>query len=728
MAAKVPTDATEVAPGEFDEERIVMDCLPWFFLFFLAACSSLGTKPDSTHEGKLMPPVAEKQAKSTMMHGDERVDDYHWLQQKDDPKVHAYLKAENAYADAMMKPTEALREKLFAEIKGRIKQTEESVPVRDHGYWYYTRIEDGKQYRELYRKKGDLESPEQVLLDLNELAKGHKYLSLGTYEVSDDGMQLAYSLDTTGFREYTLYVKDLGSGSLRAERIEKVKHFAWADDDKTLFYTLDDHAKRSYRLYRHRIGEKDDVLVYEEKDERFSLRVSRSRDRRWLMLGSDSLTTSEVRLLSADHPQGDWQVVAPRIQDQEYSLESVGDAFYILTNDRGRNFRVVKAPADDPGRENWTEFLAHDSEIMRKGFGVFRGKYVSYERQGGLPHLRVGDLESGASTRISLPESAYTVYPHWNPESDSGSYRYVYQSLTTPRSLFELDLETLSSKLLKEREVLGGYDRNDYKTERLEAISADGTRVPISLVYKKGAREKGPAPLFLTGYGSYGSSMPISFSYGRISLLDRGMIIAIAHIRGGGEMGKAWHDSGRMKNKPNTFSDFVTVAEYLIGQGYTASDRLAISGASAGGLLMGAALNMRPELFHAAVLEMPFVDVLNTMLNKELPLTVVEYEEWGNPMIEDQYRRIKSYCPYTNLAAKDYPAMLVRTSLDDSQVMYWEPAKYVAKLRALKTNDEPLVFHTNMDGGHGGSSGRYKRYREQAYAHSFILWQLGIRQ
>ncbi len=672
------------------------------------------------------PPVATKRPKRLTVHGDTRVDDYYWLREKGSPEVLAYLEAENAYADAFMKPTEKLQETLYREFLARIKQTDMKVPYRKGSYFYYSRMEEGKQYRIYGRKRGSLEAAEEIILDVNALAEGEKFMGIGALEVSDDGNLLAYSLDNTGFRDYTLHVKNLVTGEVGPERIEKVKSVAWAADNRTLFYTVDDHAKRPYRLYRHRLGAAEDDLVYEERDERFEVIVARSRSMKYIFLECASLTTTEMRYLPANAPEGELTLIAPRESQQEYYADHGGDLFYIRTNDRGRNFRVVTAPVASPDRESWKEIIPHSEEIMRSGLEVFAGHYVVQEREKGLGQLRVVDVRTGESHRIDFPEPVYAVFSSDNEEFDTTRYRFSYESLTTPRSVFEYDVKSGERTLLKQEEVLGGYDLANYKSERAQAIASDGVRIPVSIVYRKGLERNGKNPTLLTAYGSYGYPYPPEFDHERISLLDRGFVFALAHIRGGGEMGKKWHDGGRMLTKRNTFTDFIAAAEMLIAEEYTSPDHLAIEGGSAGGLLMGAVSNMRPDLFKVVVNRVPFVDVLTTMLDEDIPLTVGEFEEWGNPKMKEQYDYMRTYCPYTNIAARDYPSILVKTSYDDSQVMYWEPAKYVAKLRAMKTDDNPLVFKINMAGGHGGSSGRYDKLRETAFNYAFIMTQLGV--
>ena len=673
------------------------------------------------------PPVAQRIPKVDEVHGDRRVDDYFWLRDKKNPDVAAYLEAENAYTDAVMGPTVPFQDALYKEMLARIKETDESVPYRKGAFWYYSRTEQGKQYPIYCRKAGSLEAPEEITLDLNLLAHGQQFMSLGSYVVSDDGKRLAYSTDNTGFRQYTLYVKDLVTGSVLETVSERVGSAAWAADDRTLFYSVEDEStKRPYRIYRRVLEGATHDLVYEEQDEAFNLGVFRTRSLRYLVLSISSHTTSEARFLPADQPRAEWKVVAPRIAEQEYDVDHHDDFFYIRANDKGRTFRLVKAKVTGPGRDNWQEVVPTRPEVMLEGTDFFQSHYVLFEREDGLPQLRVVDFASGVSHRIAFPEPTYSAFPGANAEFDTTTFRYNYQSLVTPSSTFDYDLEKRTSKLMKQVEVLGGYDPGLYQSERGFAVANDGVKVPISIVYKKGLVRDGRAPIYLYGYGSYGFALPITFSSNRLSLLDRGAVAAIAHIRGGGDLGKPWHDEGRMMRKKNTFTDFIACAEFLLRERYGSRDRLVVEGGSAGGLLMGAVTNLRPDLWKAVVSKVPFVDVVNTMLDETLPLTVGEFEEWGNPKKKDEYEYIKSYCPYTNLEPKSYPTILVKTSFNDSQVMYWEPAKYVAKLRTLKTDANPLILKTNMAAGHGGASGRYDALHEAAFDYAFILTQMGL--
>lgn len=673
------------------------------------------------------PPVAKKVPQATHIHGDTLVDDYYWMREKNNPEVIAHLEAENAYTDAVMKPTEPLQEALYKEIIGRIKETDVNVPYKNGDYFYYSRTEAGKQYPILCRKRGSLEAREEVYLDLNELAKGLKFLGLGPAAVSDDGNLFAYSIDTTGFRQFTLHVKDLRTGQLLTDTAERLTSLNWARDNRALFYTVEDATtKRSFQLYRHHLGGKPE-MIYEEKDELFDLDSSRSRSKAFIFVTSGSYKSTEVRAIAADRPDDAPRLLLPREPEHRYYADHHGDAFYIRTNDGAKNFRLVAAPVNDPQKKNWREVVPHRPDVMLAGVDFFQDYYVLYERQEGLPRFRVTEFKTDESHVIDMPEAVYAVFPAAGPEYDTHTFRFNYTSFTTPPSVYDYDMKTRKRVLLKRTEVLGGFDPQQYQAERVYAKAADGTRIPVSLVYKKELQRDGQRPLLLQGYGAYGISSEINFSIPRLSLLDRGVIYAIAHIRGGGELGEPWHDQGKMMMKRNTFTDFIAAAEHLVAEKYTSSDRLLITGGSAGGLLMGAVLNMRPELFKAAVVYVPFVDVMNTMLDESLPLTVGEFEEWGNPKVKADYDYMRSYSPYDNIAAKGYPAILVRTSLNDSQVMYWEPAKYVARLRATKTDPNPLLFRIKLGGGgHGGASGRYDAIKDTAFDYAYILTQVGI--
>ena len=686
------------------------------------------------------PPTARIQHTQTKIHGQTLVDDYAWLRERQSPEVIAYLEAENAYCDAVMEPTAGLQKTLYDEMVSHIKETDVSVPFHDGGYWYYSRTEQGSQYPVYCRKKGSPDAvpgddvQEGIVLDVNELAANESFMAVNAFTVSDDGNLLAYSLDNKGFRQYTLQVKDLRTGQILEERVERTGSVVWATDNRTLFYTVEDEEqKRQFQFYRHTLGAPhvEDTLVYEEKDERFNIGAGRTRDGEFLILESSSHTTTEEHFLRAETPAGAWTMIEPRRDNIEYYADHRNGLFYIRTNDTGRNFRMVTAPVETPGAKNWKEEIPHRPEVMLEEVDIFRSFCIACERIGGLQHMRILRFagegpETVAATEISFPEPVYSAHPHINRVFDTGKYRYAYQSLVTPSSIYEYDVETGKSTLLKQLEVPGGFDSSRYVSERRFAKAADGVEVPVSLVYRRDRFARGKNPLYVYGYGSYGYSLPNGFNSNRLSLLDRGFVLAYAHIRGGGDMGKPWHDGGRLMQKLNTFTDFIAVVEDLLAHGYGDSDRVAIEGGSAGGLLMGAVANMRPDLFRAVLSHVPFVDVMNTMLDSSLPLTVPEYEEWGDPNQAGAFKYMLSYSPYDNLEAKKYPAMLVKTSLYDSQVMYWEPAKYVARLRTLKRDDNHLLLHTNMTAGHGGASGRYDYLKEVAMDYAFLMRELGV--
>ncbi len=681
-----------------------------------------------------VPPVARVERIETPLHDHILVDDYGWLREKTSPEVIAYLDAENTYTDAVMKPTEALQKTLYDEMVSHIKETDESVPYRDGAYFYYSRTEQSRQYGIYCRKKALLDASEEILLDVNQLAEGQAFMSLGAFAVSDDGNLLAYSTDTTGFRQYTLHVKDLRTGNILGESAERVGSIVWANDNRTIFYSVEDEEqKRQFQLYRHAVGtpHNQDALVYEEADERFTIGAGKTRDGKYLLLQSASHTTSEEHFLCADEPAGEWTLIAARQDYIEYYADHRNGSFYIRLNDAGRNFRLVAMPVASLDRENWTEIIPHRADVMLEDVDLFASFYVASERANGLPTLRLVRFsgEGTATTEdraIAFPEPVYSAHPGTNREFVTDKYRYSYQSLVTPGSVYEYDLETGASTLLKQQEVPGGFDRELYSSERLFATAPDGVKIPVSLVYRKDRKGKGTNPLHVYGYGSYGYSLPIGFNGNRLSLLDRGFVLAYAHIRGGGDMGKPWHDAGRLMEKRNTFTDFVAATRELVIQGYGHPKRVSAEGGSAGGLLMGAVVNLNSDMYRAIVSHVPFVDVMNTMLDASLPLTVPEYEEWGNPNEADAFAYMLSYSPYDNLKTGSYPAMLVKTSLNDSQVMYWEPAKYVAKLRTLKRGDSVLLLHTNMSAGHGGASGRYDYLKEIAFDYAFLLKELGV--
>jgi oligopeptidase B len=687
----------------------------------LAQSDGNGTAPPT-------PPMAEKNAKTLKIHDTTLVDEYFWLREKSNPKVLDYLRAEDAHTEAVMKPTSAQQEKLYKEMLSHIKQTDVNVPYRWGNYFYYSRTEEGKQYPIYCRKKGRLEAPEEIILDQNELAKGHKFMSIGAFNPTDDGNLLAYSTDNTGYRQYKLQIKDLRTGQLLPESVERVNSIVWATDNKTIFYVTEDAVnKRSDKFFRHVLGTDKTDLIYEEKDEMFDIGVGRSRDRKIIVLEAFAKTSTEVRYIPADNPNAEWKIILPRQAEHEYDVDHRGNLFYIRTNKGAKNFRVVTAPVSDPSEKNWKEFVAHRPAVKIAGIDLFADHAVLSEWENGLQQLEIHDFKTGKQHRVEFPEPVYATGLGANREFNTAVVRYNYQSLVRPNSVFDYDMNTRKATLMKQTEVPGGFDTKNYRSERAFAIASDGTKIPLSIVYKNGVKLDGSAPLLLYAYGSYGASISPGFSSNRLSLLDRGVIYVIAHIRGGGELGEEWREAGRMMNKINTFTDFIASAEYLVKNKYTSSERLVIEGGSAGGLLMGAVTNMRPDLFKAVVSHVPFVDVINTMLDASIPLTTSEFTEWGNPNEKAAFEYMLKYSPYDNVAAKNYPATLVKVSLNDSQVPYWEGAKLVAKLRTMKTDKNPLLLKVNFGAGHGGSSGRYDALKEIAFDYAFMLWQMGIK-
>ncbi len=672
------------------------------------------------------PPVAKKIVKVDTVFGDVRVDNYYWLREKSSPEVISYLDSENKYTEEVTKPAAALQDTIYNEILRRIKQTDLSVPYKLGEYWYYSRTEEGKQYPIQCRKLKTLDAPEQVTLDLNTLAEGHKYLGLGTYEVSDDGNLLAYSLDTTGFRVYNLNIKNLNTGELLPDDVGQVDAAEWASDNKTMFYLKQDAAKRPYQLFRHVLGNKTDELLFEEKDELYNLNLYRSKDKKYIFLSSEASTSTEVKYLPSDKPKDTFKIISAREPNHEYDVESRDGLFYIRTNKNAQNFRLITVPVNNPGQQYWKELVPHRLNIKLESITMFKDFVVFSERENALVAFRVNNFNTGENLSIKFPETVYSAYPNNNPEYDSKFFRYNYQSFVTPSSVFDYDMEVGKSTLLKQTEVLGSYDPKLYTSERIYAKTSDGIMIPISLVYKNGIKKDSKNPLLLYAYGAYGYPSNVGFSVSRLSLLDRGVVYAIAHVRGGGDLGEQWREDGKMMKKKNTFTDFIACAEHLIKENYTSKEHIAIQGGSAGGLLIGAVLNMRPDLFKVAHLAVPFVDVINTMLDETMPLTVPEFLEWGNPKVKEQFEYMKTYCPYTNIAATVYPDILITTSLNDSQVMYWEPAKYTAKMRATRKDVNTLCLKVNMGAGHGGSSGRYDAFKEQAFIFSFLLYELGI--
>ncbi len=679
----------------------------------------------------MKPPVAKKETKLTKIHGLELKDDYFWLRNKKNPEVIKYLEAENTYTEAAMKPHQPFVDNLYKEMLGRIKQTDLSVPYKLGEFWYYTKTEEGKQYPMYFRSHKQNGDDEKLVLDLNEMAKGYKYFAVGSFDVSDDGNLLAFSTDTTGYRQYTLQIKDLRTGAILPNKIERVTSAEWANDNKTLFVVQENEVtKRSDKFWRHDLNSNKTDLVFEEKDVMFNLGVGRSRDKRMLFLTSYAKTMREARYLPADAPNGEWKIVLPRETNHEYAVDYYDSEFYITTNKNAENFRIARAPIADPTEKNWKDFIAHNPAIKIDDIDFFKDFAIVSEVENGLEYLKVLDLKGKDSAkksfRIPTPENVYTMNVSVNPEFDMPSVRYEYASMITPNSTYEYNFKTKKSELLKQQEVLGDFDKTKYETQRLWATSRDGVKVPISVVMKKGTKLDGKSPMLLYAYGSYGASMTPNFSSARLSLVDRGMIYAIAHIRGGSELGEKWRQEGRMFKKLNTFYDFVDSADWLIKNKYTSSDRLVIQGGSAGGMLMGGVVNIAPKLFKAAIVQVPFVDVINTMLDDTLPLTTEEWIEWGNPNEKEAFDYMIKYSPYENVKAQNYPNMLIEVSLNDSQVPFWEGAKFAAKLRSVKTDDNIILLKTNMGAGHGGSSGRYDRLKEVAFDYAYALGQVGI--
>lgn len=687
---------------------------------------------------QVQPPVARKIPTSRTLHGVTLTDDYAWLRDSENPEVIAYLEAENAYAEAVTAPLADLREQLYQEMLSHIQQTDESVPYRDRCWWHWTRTEEGRQYAIHLRRRDTPDSAPQpepeIVLDGNALAVGHPFFAIGDMDISDSGQLLAWTVDHTGFRQYALRLRNLSTSADLDFTRPRVGSVCWAADSQTLFFTVEDEIqKRQHQLWRFSLATGEETLVFEEPDERYNLSLSRTRDGRYLLLHIGSHITSELRFLAADQPLDEWQIILPRIEDVEYDVDHRDGHWLIRSNDRGRDCRLFARHVT--GSDAETELLPHRPGIMLESVEVFASFLVACERENGLPHLRIHRFAGSGSTdlsqlafagEIAFPDPTYSAYPAANAEFDATHFRYAYQSLTAPASVYDYSLATGVSTLLKQQPVPGGFDKSLYTSERIWATAADGTRVPISLVYRRDRFLPGQNPLHVYGYGSYGYALPIGFSANRLSLLDRGLVMAWAHIRGGGDLGETWHDAGKMLVKENTFTDFNTCVRHLLATGYGDPSRVAIEGGSAGGLLMGAVVNLDPALFRVVVSHVPFVDVMNTMLDPTLPLTVPEYEEWGDPNQPEYFHTMLGYSPYDNLKPGSYPAMLVKTSLHDSQVMYWEPAKYVARLRTLKTDSRPLLFHINMTAGHGGASGRYDYLREIAFDYAFLLQELSL--
>jgi oligopeptidase B len=680
---------------------------------------------------ELKPPVAKIVPKIDSSFGDIRTDNYFWLRNKENPEVINYIKAENAFTDSVMKPTEALQKSLYDEMLARIKETDLSLPDKHKDFYYYSRTEKGKAYATFCRKKGTLDAPEEIILDQNKLAEGKKFLSLGALDVSPDQNLLAFSTDTLGNERYELVVKNLSTGQMLPDKVVNTENtIAWGNDNKTLFYvTRDEEANRPFKLWRHVLGtdSKDDKLVYHEKDSAFSVSISRTRSEGYLLMGLGSITTTEFWYLDANHPDGDFKLLQARRPDVQYQVEHHGDNFVILTNDGARNFKLMQTPIAATGKENWKELIPYNDSVFVEGYDVFNDWLVAYERIKGLQQIMVMNWKTGDKHFVEFPEPVYATNQGTNIDYKTDVLRFGYMSMVTPRSIYDYNMSTRKMELKKQTQVLGGYDPKKYEQAHVYAKADDGALVPICLVYKKGLVKDGSAPLWLYGYGAYGISTDPWFSSSRISLLDRGFVFAIAQIRGGAEMGRQWYEDGKEMHKKNTFTDFIACAEYLVKEKYTSPAKLVANGGSAGGLLMGAITNMRPDLFKIVVAEVPFVDLINTELDASLPLTVEEWEEWGDPNKEADYKYMKSYSPYDNVVAKAYPNMLIEGGLNDTRVSYWEPTKWTAKLRALKTDTNRLLLKIEMGSGHGGVSGRYDQLKNLAFDYAYVFDVLGIK-
>lgn len=672
-----------------------------------------------------LPPKAKKIERLDTVNGVILKDDYYWLREKESEEVLDYLKAENKYTDAMTEHLKPLQDELYKEMIGRINEDDASVPVKDDEYYYYSRMEKGKNYAINCRKKGSLDAKEEIILDENILAEGKEYFSVGALEMSPDHKLMAYAIDVNGSEEYDIYIKNLETGEMLTDEIENTAgNLVWANNNTTFYYTMLDETHRPFQLHRHDLGKNDNKLVFEELDGAYFLYPFKDKSEQFIYVYLGSKVTTEMHFMNADNPDDNFKVIQPRKQGMEYSVASHGTDFYVLTNDNALNFKLMKTSVNTPSMENWREVMPHDDKVLLSSVETFENHLVIYGRKGGFKHIHITDLRTNKSHEVAFPEPVYTYSSSENPTFEGSIIRFTYSSMITPRTVYDYDMDSKKLTTKKVYEVKGGYDKSDYVVERVEATAADGTKIPMSVAYKKGVKRDGTNPCYLYAYGSYGSSTEPYFSTIRVSLLDRGFVFAIAHIRGGSEMGRKWYEDGKFLKKKNTFTDFINCAEHLVKEKYTNSDKLAIAGGSAGGLLMGAVLNMRPDLFNTVVAHVPFVDVINTMLDETIPLTVVEYEEWGNPNDKIYFDYMLSYSPYDNVEAKDYPNILITAGLNDPRVQYWEPAKWTAKLRDMKTNENTLLLKTNMGAGHGGASGRYEALKEYAFEYAFVLDKL----
>ncbi len=709
------------------KKHLLLSCV---CVIFAANAQSNKTKMTET----ISPPLAAVKPKQLEKHGDVRIDNYYWLNERENPEVIDYLNKENAYYNAMTAGQKQFQKDLFEEMKGRVKEDDSSVPYFYNGYFYITRFEKGKDYPIYARKKGSLEAKEEILFDCNEMAKGHSYFQLGGLNISEDNQWAAFGIDTVSRRQYTIQVKNLTTNEILPFKIENTTGGStWAGDNKTLFYTRKDEVTlRSDKVYKHKLNTSvtEDVMVYHEKDDTYSTFIYKEKSKKYLVIGSSSTLTSEFRILDAKKPDGEFEVFQKRTRGLEYSISHYGDNWYVVTNkDKATNFKLMVTPEGKTAKDNWKDLIAHRKDVLLEDIDIFKNYLVVSERSNGLNTIRIRPWDGKGEYYLPFESETYTAGTSTNPDFDTEILRYSYQSLAVPSSVIDFNMKTKEKTVLKEQEVLGGkFDKNNYAEERIWATAGDGTKIPISMVYRKGIKKDGKNPLLLYAYGSYGASMDAYFSSIRLSLLDRGFIFAIAHIRGGEDLGREWYDNGKLLKKKNTFTDFIDCSKFVIEQKYTSPEHLYAEGGSAGGLLMGAVVNMAPQLYNGVIAQVPFVDVVTTMLDDSIPLTTGEYDEWGNPNDKEYYDYMKSYSPYDNVTAQDYPNMLVTTGLHDSQVQYWEPAKWVAKLRVTGTGSNRLYLDTNMEAGHGGASGRFEALKEVAKEYSFLLDLEGIKK
>ena len=710
------------------KNKLILTCL---YVIFVASYTNIKAQKMSKN---IVAPIAKIIPKTLEKHKIKRVDNYFWLNDRENPEVIDYLNQENTYYNAMTADTKGFQKELYEEMKSRIKEDDESVPYLYNGYYYITRFETGKDYPIYSRKKGNLEAKEEILFNCNELAKGHSYFQLGGLSVSTDNNYVSFGVDTVGRRIYTIQIKNLATGEILADKIENATGSSvWANDNKTIFYTKQDEVTlRSDKVFKHKLAtdSSNDVLVFNEKDDTFNVSVGKEKSKKYIVIGSGSTLTTEYRILNADNPDGKFTVFQKRVRGLEYSISHFGDSFYILTNkDKATNFKLMKTSETATAKENWKDLIAHRKDVLLEDIEIFRNYLVVEERSNGLNHIRIMPWSGEGEYYLPFGSETYSAGTTTNVDFDTEILRYSYQSLATPASVIDFNMRTKEKEVKKEQQVLGGkFDKNDYIEERIWATATDGTKIPISMVYRKGLKKDGKNPLLLYAYGSYGVTMDTYFSSTRLSILDRGFVFAIAHIRGGEDLGRQWYEDGKLLKKKNTFTDYIDCSKFLIDEKYTSPKHLYAEGGSAGGLLMGVVVNSAPELYNGVIAQVPFVDVINTMLDDTIPLTTGEYDEWGNPNVKKYYDYMLSYSPYDNVKAQNYPNMYVSTGLHDSQVQYWEPAKWVAKLRTQKTNDTVLYLNTNMDAGHGGASGRFEALKELAKEYAFLLDLEGIKK